>query len=484
MQRILYWWKRVTSVWDGWLIIGLALWLRLLSLRDPFFITDQGRALLAGRNILLGEWVTWGPPTSVNGLSLGPLYYYWSAAALWMSNFAVWGPALSVALANVLAIGLVWAWLHRYWGKLAAVTGAGVLAVSSLAALQAQIALEPAPLPLFSALWLWLTTRLVLRPASQRREWWVFIWITILAAIQLNASAVILAVTSLSVWWFLQAQAKKFSLLWYVGAAGVALLTVIKIVLRGSTSPSFFWQTWESFISPSQILVAWCWLLFLILGGSAWLQRQRFSLNLTPVQRQLSWILGAWASWSLLAFSFKTVSGDHALTVIFVLIAVVLGVVVQKNVPRGHARMALGAVLMYLVLRSLFTFQWISQHPHPRVSDHQTILQTITELSESQPYALLYRGHLDIYDAADDHLQYLLWLRGNAPANAARTEFSSEHPEYCEGWLIPSAAVPNRTITMYSPPETRQNFVDENPVAFTNQAVTITVGPAPSFLCR
>lgn len=476
--------KLLKQYWDGAFVLLLAAGTRLVSLSDPFFITDQGRALLAGRDILQGTILLSGPQTSVSGISLGPLYYYWTSFWLWISDFQIWGPSLGVMLANILAVFLLWLWLRTYWGRVAGVAGGGMLAVSGLASMQASIALEPGPVPLFAILWLWGLTLLLCKEKKQRPIWWIGTWIIILGAVQLNASSAILAVTTGTTWFFLQNWSKQYSKVWKISLAVLSILILIKSLVKGTTTTEYWWNSWIAFSGTNQTLTALFWLGIMLAGVSIWLQRQRFSNKYLSQNQALTWILGCWGSWSILAFSLKTVSGDHALSLLFVWAAAVVGITLQ-GLTTGKSQYKILFLLIGLFFTQfLVTISWLQASAHPRVSSHQPVISEIIQATNGQPYAFLYRGHLDIYDAADDHLQYLLWLQESAPVTAARRYFDPHQPELCETWIAKNETTPTQMLTLYSPATRAEEYQETAELIFVNKTDAITLSPAPSFLCR
>jgi hypothetical protein len=226
------------------------------------------------------------------------------------------------------------------------------------------------------------------------------------------------------------------------------------------------------------------WLLVLLVGVTFWVQRKRLTSVKELRNPALLWILGCWGSWSFLAFSLKTVSGDHALALLFVWGAAVIGITLQELAP-SRAQRIFTILLCGLFLSQFFiTVEWIRTSEHPRVSDHQQTVVGIIQAAKGQPYAFVYRGHLDVYDAADDHLQYLLWLHNAAPVASARQYLDSQQPELCDTWLGQNSITPAKTLTLYSPATRAKEYQETAPLIFINQTDAITVGPPPSFLCR
>lgn len=481
-------WRTWFQWWDGALVLLLAATLRFTNLTtDPVFYTDQGRAVLAGRNILLNAWWTWGPETSVSGVSLGPLYYYWSALTLVVSNYQLWGPVVSIAVANVAAIVLLWWWLRRHWGQVAALVGAGWLAVAGRAVQQSRIAIEPSPLPLVTMLWVGSVTPLLLAqdetPQRTRRHW-MLAWLWTVCAIQLNASAVILGAVLVTLWWWKQPAAYGLQRMWQGGVLILGLIITLKSVARGSTSFEYWWTTWLALSSPTLPSVALIWLTILVCGSCAWLVRRQLTWETPPNQTSLLWLLGVWGSWAALAFVLKTISGEHALNLMFIWLGAVLGITAQLHSPHVVSAWVKYAIAAIFLGQAFLTWNWLSSLPQSTVSDQAEVIAAIATATQGRPYALLYRGHLDVYDAADDHLQYLLWLEGKEPVTAARISFGADHPEYCERWLLPSEEQPELTITLYTPLSALERYQETTPFLPINSETALVIAPPPDAVCQ
>lgn len=465
--------------WFEWtsliLILAAATWLRLTYWpSNPIFSPDQARAVLAGEHILQGHWLTWGPQTSVVGVALGPLYYYWTALSLVLSRGAIWGPVLSVVVANVGAIALVWLWLRRWFGPVAAFTGASWLAVSGNAALQAQIALEPSPLPLLTVLWLMTSTHLVTAPATSKKSlWrqWGLAWFLVAMAIQLNASTIILAAVLLTIWWWRQkiSAQNELKLLWIIGSVAISTLIAIKAVVKGSTSVEFWWQNFVALTFPLTFL----WLTVLVLAVTAWFSRRdaHWWKTLPSDQRKILWILAVWGVWAVLAFSLKTISGEHSLNLMFVWLATIFGICLQFFL-KNKLTIGLVALALCFIGQIFLVRTWLKNLEYPRLSNTQDMAEEISRTANGEPYLFLYRGHLDVYDAADDHLIYALQRSNNPPLAASRVAFDPAHPEFCDPWL-PSVKAQPQVLVVYQtyPPH-------------SSLSSQITLETLPEFWCR
>jgi len=103
----------VNFIKKNWILIAILLvgaFLRLYKIDSYMtFLGDEGRDVIIVRNLLVNvDPILIGPGTSVGGMYLGPLYYYFMAPFLLLANFSPVGPAIGVALLGVATIYLVY----------------------------------------------------------------------------------------------------------------------------------------------------------------------------------------------------------------------------------------------------------------------------------------------------------------------------------------------------------------------------------------
>lgn len=89
-------------------ILLLALFLRLHNLHElTIFTADQEWLALRAKEVLLGDFVTLGPVTSIGNFSIGPWFIYlWSLSGIFTQNAPIAGAYLSVFLGMLTIIGL------------------------------------------------------------------------------------------------------------------------------------------------------------------------------------------------------------------------------------------------------------------------------------------------------------------------------------------------------------------------------------------
>lgn len=91
-------------------ILLLGAFFRLYKIREYMtFLGDEGRDVLVVKRMIVDHKFTLlGPITSVGSMYMGPIYYYFMAPFLWVTNLDPVGPAIMVALFGIATIGLVY----------------------------------------------------------------------------------------------------------------------------------------------------------------------------------------------------------------------------------------------------------------------------------------------------------------------------------------------------------------------------------------
>lgn len=141
----------------NWLLILILLigsFLRLYRIGEYMtFLGDEGRDAIIVRNLLVkADPILIGPGTSVGGMYLGPLYYYFMAPFLLFANFSPVGPAVGVALLGVATIYLVYLSGKDWFGEKAGLFASGLFAISPTVIIYSHSSWNPNIMPFFALL--------------------------------------------------------------------------------------------------------------------------------------------------------------------------------------------------------------------------------------------------------------------------------------------------------------------------------------------
>lgn len=137
---------------QNWLILILTLigaFLRFYNFKSTLvFLGDQGRdAFVVYKLIKEGDPILIGPTTSVGKIQLGPLYYYFMAPFLWLSNFNPIGPAFAVALLGTLTIPVFYFILKKMFNNKVAVIASVLYTFSDIVIANTRGSWNPNPMP-------------------------------------------------------------------------------------------------------------------------------------------------------------------------------------------------------------------------------------------------------------------------------------------------------------------------------------------------
>lgn len=427
------------------ILLSVASFFRFYDLSEKLvFQGDQGRALLAARDILAGNLPLIGPETSVSGFHLGPFFYYLIAPALWLAHYDPLGPAVLTAFFGVATVLLLFFYGRRFFSSETGFVMALLFALSPHAIWQSRIALEPSPVPFFSALWLLAITEWLF---TKRSKWLLLSGLSLLLGVQLNFSFASLVPTTA---WLaiptLPMNNKARYALQAVTLFCLGLLVIARSALRPVTSWEYFLHIWTELTLPQlpQLALALLPLGLMLTGLLLWKESS------SGVRTQHLLPAFAWLVFALAGFMLKYVSGEHSLALLFPAPAVFTGIAVflftQKNQMRKNFVVA-GVFLLSLPL-AFQAWQYLNTKKTTTLAEYQEVTEHILQLANGEPYRFLYRGHLDVYDAADDQYQYLLWKEGNAPVESYRREIT----EVTRDTWNTQALQPEKTIVLYQPP--------------------------------
>jgi len=117
------------------------------------FLGDQGRDVVIIKDFWQnGNLFFIGPQTSIGNMYLGPWFYYLIAPSLLISNFNPTGPAIFIALLNILTIYMLYFVGNKWFSKSIGLTSAFLFAISPVVIKYSNFIWNPNIMPLFSLL--------------------------------------------------------------------------------------------------------------------------------------------------------------------------------------------------------------------------------------------------------------------------------------------------------------------------------------------
>lgn len=197
-----------------WLIILILLigaFFRLYKI-DAYmtFLGDEGRDAIIVRNLLVhADPILIGPGTSVGGMYLGPLYYYFMAPFLLLSGFSPVGPAVGVALLGIATIYLVYLTGKEFFGEKSGIVTALLFSISPTVIIYSHSSWNPNIMPFFSLLSIYSIWKVY---KHKQYKWLIVCAISFAFVLQSHYLGIFLAPV-LFVYWFLNRPPLRYSLL-------------------------------------------------------------------------------------------------------------------------------------------------------------------------------------------------------------------------------------------------------------------------------
>lgn len=153
------------------LILLLASFLRLWKIDQYLpFLGDEGRDVrIVARFITHFDLMFIGPRTSIGDMYLGPLYYYFITPWLLLFRLSPVGPAVSVAVLDIITVWFVWYVGREWFGKAAGITAALLYALSPVLIESSKHSWNPNIMPFFALLSIYS----VWRVWAKKQFWWL-----------------------------------------------------------------------------------------------------------------------------------------------------------------------------------------------------------------------------------------------------------------------------------------------------------------------
>lgn len=149
--------KNLKKYWLLLVILLIASFFRLYRISDYMeFLGDQGRDITIIKDFLQhGNLFFIGPQTSIGNMYLGPYFYYLIAPSLLLSNFNPVGPAIFIALLNILTVALIFFIGKKWFNSKTGYIAAFLYAISPVVIKYSNFIWNPNIMPFFSLLFVY-----------------------------------------------------------------------------------------------------------------------------------------------------------------------------------------------------------------------------------------------------------------------------------------------------------------------------------------
>lgn len=198
----------------NWLLISILIigaFLRLYKIDGYMtFLGDEGRDVIIVRNLLVNaDPILIGPGTSVGGMYLGPLYYYFMAPFLLLANFSPVGPAVGVALLGVATIYLVYLAGFEWFSKTAGLISSALFAISPTVITFSHSSWNPNIMPFFSLLSVYSIWKVW---AKKEYTWLIVCAVSFASVLQSHYLGLLLAPV-VFIYWFLSRVPRRYTII-------------------------------------------------------------------------------------------------------------------------------------------------------------------------------------------------------------------------------------------------------------------------------
>lgn len=390
LNNILQWIKK--NPIEFWILVAILLigtFSRLYKISQYMtFLGDEGRDVIIVRRLLTeGHTPLIGPGTSIGSMYLGPLYYYFMAPGLLLTNFSPVGPAVQVALLGIATIWMVWFVGREWFGKNVGLIAAGLYAISPIVITYSRSSWNPNIMPFFAILSVYSIWRVF---KNNEFKWLMVLGVAFAFVLQSHYLGLLLAPT-LGIFWLLMIKnvwkdkAKKLYAIRYslYTLAIFALLmspllifdirhnwinfhAMEKFFLERQTTvsarpwssipklPALFVQINQSLLSGANLTISKIISLFIFLGVF-WMfvknHTKKASLNIPPQY----YLVYSWMFFALVGFGiYKQNIYDHYFGFVFAVPFLLFAIFVNKLMQINKFTKGIGILMIaFLVYISL-----------------------------------------------------------------------------------------------------------------------------------
>ena len=175
-------------------VLGLAFLIRWLRPDLVGFYFDQGRDALVIWDLLhKGKLFLIGPTTGVEGIFLGPFYYYLLAPVYWLGKGDPVFPIRFMAILNLGSLWLLYKLGEKYFSKSVGLSAVILAGFSYHYVLGNRWLANPTPLSFFAVLTFWFVAKLI----AGQAKWFPVVCLLIGLGVQLEAASAVFFIPSL-----------------------------------------------------------------------------------------------------------------------------------------------------------------------------------------------------------------------------------------------------------------------------------------------
>lgn len=463
------------------IVLGIASYLRLFNISGYMtFLGDEGRdVLIVKRMIVDHKFTLLGPTASVGGFFMGPIYYYFMAPFLWLSNLDPTGPAVMVALFGIATVYLVYKTGKEFFNEFIGLVAASLYALSPITIAYSRSSWNPNLVPFFSLCVIYNLWRVV-----AKNQWRHIIWVGIALGIglQLHYLFFFLMIT-VFVWFFIMGRSLQY--IKYYGLAIVGFImgyslflafelrhgfpntqSIVRFILEGKDTgfslASFLGtiidvvfrlfgrlvlrlpqgEIWNQF--PGWQMSSWIngtygmiVLSTVCVGLSVYIYKRNkisrlFSFNISKDWFVASVLLLVWLAVPLILFGFyRRAIYDYYFGIFFPLPFLLVGIFLWFI-----GRVRYGYILSFVIWVGLMYLNWQGRPflyaPNNQLAQTKRIAQVAYEKTDGKPYNFAL-----IADRNSDHaFRYFFEIWGNIPVTIENEQIDPQRKTVTDQLIV------------------------------------------------
>lgn len=436
------------------IVLSIGAFFRFYRIRDYLvFLGDEGRDVLVVKRIIIDHIFTLlGPVTSVGGMYLGPIYYYFMAPFLWLFHFDPVGPAVMVALIGVATIYLVYKTGKDFFNEETGIFASLLYATSPTVIIYSRSSWNPNILPFFSLLIIYSLLNSFIK---QKWNWLFMAGFAFGVSLQLHYIALFFSVIFLTLFIL---KAKEITLK-RLGIFSIGLLSSFWLfiffeirhsftntltIIQFITKPHGANFSAENFLvrfidivtriffrtvvienyNISQLVV----ILLLCFSILYLYQSNKKKINLSSDRILIIWLLVGSVAYSL----YQGAVYDYYFTAIFALPFLIIGLILSTFFRKGVMQKIAVLVVVLVILTIHIRHSPAKIVPNRLLDQSENIARFIFEKANNKPYnlALISTGN------SDHAYRYYLELWGNPPVTIKNQELDPTRQTVMDQLLI------------------------------------------------